>query len=366
MSNKRATGTYPASRKLAGSTEAVPKTITPPAEPEPIKTLMETLNVAGSTVPKNSRYRDGTANQDSLDSLVHESGNLMVAAVFDGCGSQLKSHVGANIGGLALLRCIYESAVKLTIDTNSSLRRLKFKKIQTDWGATIRTICENIGGDDWADHMQENFQFTAVGIIMTPTETLTWHCGDGYIVINGKETQLERSNGNEPSYPIYPFVTGIEKAVQDQSWIKADPILETASVQSVVLATDGGEYLPDGVASVAGYQVTATLKQYLDQLQAPKLELKEETPVITPTIRNDKPFRSATRVASKISGSVSFSTNVSASLNWGRAADDIAVIVIVQKGRVTKKAAPESSIAADDDSIVDRALKSLGGIFGKS
>jgi len=354
-----ATGSkYPVSTGLAGREEQPAGSPLITEAPKPIPTLMETINVAGATVPKNSRARDGSTNQDSVDSLVHESSDLMVAAVFDGCGSHKKSHIGANIGGLALLRTIYDSAVQLTINTKGSLSHLDFKQIQTEWGAKIRDICEDIGGNDWADHMQENFQFTAVGIIMTPTETLTWHCGDGYIVLNGKKTQLERENGNEPNYPIYPFVDGIASTVQDKSWIKADPVIETSSVQSIILATDGAEYLPDGVESMTGYQDTATLQQYLQQLQAPRLEMKEDEPVVTPTIRKEKPFISASRVASKISGSVTFSTNVSASLNWGLAADDIAIVVIVQKGHIAKQVGP-SNPAAKDDSTLGSVLKSL-------
>lgn len=339
------------------------------AEPTPVPPtpLFDTITLAGASVSKSSSFMDGGHNQDAVSSLIHESGNLLVAAVFDGCGTQPNSHVGASLGGEILLRKIYDAAVDAVITNNGSLTNVDLKAIQTAWGETIRSICDAAGGDDWATEMQGNFQFTVVGVIMTLDETMTFHCGDGYIALNQSVTKLEKENDNKPYYPIYPFVENMDPLVQQASWIVTDPIVKTDSITSLVMATDGGAFLPNGVDSMEGYHTTSDLEAYLLGLQKPRLEVLEGKPEVTPTISSNKPFDAPDRITTRISGSVSFTSTVEAGLTLGRASDDMAVVVITKKGRVARSAVSTTtqSNAPDGDGGLSALLGTVTGWLSK-
>ena len=164
------------------------QTIPPAAKP---LILTDIYSVAGATVPKADRYFDGSPNQDSLDRFTHPSGEMMVAAVFDGCGSQPHSHIGSHMGGRLLLRLIYEEVAKKAVQLKMPLAMLDLQSVQRAWGKEIERLCRLTGGDDWKADIESRFEFTVVGVIMTQNETMVFHAGDGYFGINGKVRKLE-------------------------------------------------------------------------------------------------------------------------------------------------------------------------------
>ncbi len=337
-------------------------TIPPAAKP---LSLIESYRLAGATVPKNSRYFDGTPNQDYLERYTHPSGEMMVAAVFDGCGSQPYSHIGAHIGGGLLLRMVYEAVTEKVMLQKRPLGSLDFKSLQQAWGEQVTMLCEQTGGEDWAIYMESRFEFTVVGVVMTTDETLVFHAGDGYFVINGKQTLLTATE-NAPGYPIYPFLPGIAPAVQKMCWIKTEPVIKTSDVKSIILATDGAEFMPNDLATMSGYQTTPDLQHYLTQLQMPRLVSDFTNPAAVSRLGKPQSFVGDNRADVKISMSVDMTAGFSASIKRGVFGDDVAVIVITKDGSVRRQQVDLSAVpdVPADSSLLGGTLEKIGSIFG--
>lgn len=322
--------------------------------PKPAATLalMEQYSVAGATVPKSESYFTGTHNQDSLDRFTSRSGNMMVAAVFDGCGSQAHSHIGAHLGGRMLLRSIFDAVERLQAN-RKSLAELDIVRIQENWGADVKHICEITGGADWPADMESRFEFTMLGVIMTADETMIFHGGDGFFSVNGKTTKLEAPK-NAPSYPIYPFLPGVEAGPH---WIKLEPIMKTTDVNSIVLTTDGGRYLTQEIDHLSGYQSTGELTAVLSALQRPRLVANPPEARVQPVSQTPQVQVGETRIDGTAKVDIGISMSYSAALERGPIGDDLAVIVITKNGAV-RKHPPETKLG--------RSVQTDEGLFGKT
>lgn len=327
-----------------------------------VPTLQEQYSVAGATVPKSESYFTGAHNQDSLDRFTSPSGNMMVAAVFDGCGSQAHSHIGAHLGGRMLLRSIFDAVERLQAD-QKPLAGLDIVRIQENWGADVKQICEITGGADWPADMESRFEFTMLGVIMTADETQVFHVGDGFFSINGKTTVITSPN-NAPSYPIYPFLPGVEAGPH---WIKLEPVMKTTDVNSIVLTTDGGRYLTQEIDHLSGYQSTGELTAVLNALQRPRLVANPPEARVQPVTPTPQVQAGETRIDGVAKVDIGISMSYSAALERGPIGDDLAIIVITKNGAVRKHPA-ETKLGRStqtDEGLIGKTLSGLRGLWGR-
>jgi hypothetical protein len=262
---------------------------------------------------------------------------------------------------------IYDEVAEQVMVQNRPLASLKLKPIQESWGEQVEILCGLTGGEDWAAYMETRFEFTIVGVIMTKDETLVFHAGDGYFVVNGRVTKLSAPE-NAPGYPIYPFLPGISASVQQLCWIKTEPVMKTSDVRSIILATDGAEYLPENIGTMSGYQATADLQYYLTKLQTPRLESAFDNPSAVSRLGKPQAFTGESRADVKVGISIDMTAAFSATLKKGPLGDDLAMVVITKDGSVRRQHvdvnAAQAASPPTTPSLLGSALNKIGSILG--
>ena len=81
--------------------------------------------------------------------------------------------------------------------------------------------------------MSDYLLFTIVGVLITPSETVTFSMGDGAIAVNGKLNQIPAYPDNAPPYLAYGLYCpdAVSFEIRDR--------LPTSEVESILIATDG-------------------------------------------------------------------------------------------------------------------------------
>ena len=168
-------------------------------------------------------------NQDALRIVLWD--HFMTAVVCDGCGSGKHSEVGAKIGSRMVTDAITDLLNQgLAISEPDFWNLLKINLLQKlkDFVAIANSTPESV-----MEFVNNYLLFTIVGLVITPSETVTFSIGDGTIAVNGKITQIPPYADNAPPYLAYGLYHPDEVSfeIRDQ--------LLTAEVESVLIATDG-------------------------------------------------------------------------------------------------------------------------------
>jgi serine/threonine protein phosphatase PrpC len=182
----------------------------------------------GSIIGRNHVFASKN-NQDALRIILWDQ--FITAVVCDGCGSGKHSEVGAKIGSRMVTDAIADLLNQgLAISEPDFWDVLKINLLQKlkDFVAISNEDPESV-----MEFVNNYLLFTIVGLVITPSETVTFTIGDGAIAVNGKLTQIPAYPDNAPPYLAYGLYRpdAIEFEIRDR--------LPTAEVESILIATDG-------------------------------------------------------------------------------------------------------------------------------
>lgn len=151
-------------------------------------------DVAGGTVPGTAHARAGRNNQDAFHWSEDERG--LAAVVCDGCGSAVRSEIGALLGA----RIVTESVLRHAPD---------WDRIRVDVLARLELLASLARLD------AEQLLFTIVGAWVTPERAVVFAAGDGVVEIDGERIVLGPYDA--PPYLAYgcvPFTIVREQRAQ--------------------------------------------------------------------------------------------------------------------------------------------------------
>ena len=168
--------------------------------------------------------------------------DLLVAAVSDGCGSGEHSEVGAKIGVRIMVeeivRHVRKAAEPGSFAPSIDTMRIILTRAKKSANAKLQVLSDAMGGSH-SRNISNYFLFTVVGLLVCEKATFTFCAGDGMVAVNGKTTVIDE--GRSPNYMSYDLVeTDLPRAGTD---IEVIEMRATEDVQSVMLATDGINYL---------------------------------------------------------------------------------------------------------------------------
>lgn len=174
-------------------------------------------------------------NQDAFS--VRHTETSIVAVVADGCSGQPHSEVGAKIVAPLLATFVAQAVRKGQSLENPAIwnyiRKLLLSK--------ILTIATDMAGDDpVAPVLNEYFQFTLLGIVITPERTVVFSRGDGVFGLNGEITTIEPESGNRPAYIVYGL-TEPDMVLENPDLLNFDiqATMPTSKLASWFIGVDG-------------------------------------------------------------------------------------------------------------------------------
>ena len=186
--------------------------------------------IAGGTVAGRSHGISGKPNQDAHAWLCR--GDVLVAAVCDGCGSSAHSEVGARVGArLCTARLAALLAAGAALDAPAL-----WDGLRDDVLAALGALGGAMGGR-LAEIVSEHFLFTVVGLAFSGEQGCVFAAGDGILAVDGAVTRLGPFPGNEPPYLAYGLVS------RDAPGLSVVRAFEGA--RSALIGTDGAADLAD-------------------------------------------------------------------------------------------------------------------------
>ncbi len=182
----------------------------------------------------------------------------MIGVVCDGCGSSPNSEIGAQIGAQLIASAIqrkleayrgllYEQGGFFHQFSTKTITELFndafFEAVLQDTVAQIRVLAQQMHSR-LSVAIRDSFLFTVVGVVVTEPCIVTFSIGDGYIIINDQITDLSISSRLEGNYPLYlAYGQLVESTAHGQSKFIVNHKVNPQDVNSIVIATDGFEYL---------------------------------------------------------------------------------------------------------------------------
>lgn len=182
----------------------------------------------GSIIGRN-HVLVGKNNQDAYRVVSNQK--FIIAVVCDGCGSGKHSEVGAKLGTRMVTNAIADLLNQgLAISEPDFWNILKSNLLQklVDFMAIANDVKESV-----MEFVNDYLLFTIVGLVITPSETVTFSMGDGAIAVNGKLTQIPAYPDNAPPYLAY----GLYRP--DAVSFEISDRIPTEKLESILIATDG-------------------------------------------------------------------------------------------------------------------------------
>lgn len=145
-------------------------------------------------------------DQNCQDALAIDSGILnnapfVIGVIADGCSEGKASEVGANLAANYLTAQIYyllsrnvPPSVIPSVLYGDLLGMLKDMTGRYNFRHPAQRV----------NFIKDNLLFTAIGFIITPSESVVFAAGDGVIVIN--DEVIERQQDNKPTYIAYHMI----------------------------------------------------------------------------------------------------------------------------------------------------------------
>lgn len=182
----------------------------------------------GSIIGRN-HVLVGKNNQDAYRVVSNQK--FIIAVVCDGCGSGKHSEVGAKLGTRMVTNAIADLLNQgLAISEPDFWNILKSNLLQklVDFMAIANDVKESV-----MEFVNDYLLFTIVGLVITPSETVTFSMGDGAIAVNGKLTQIPAYPDNAPPYLAYGLYRpdAVSFEIRDR--------IPTPELKSILIATDG-------------------------------------------------------------------------------------------------------------------------------
>lgn len=194
---------------------------------------------AGSVIGRDHLRVLGEKNNQ--DSFAYVCNDLLFAVVTDGCGSEKNSEVGAKIGARVMVELLGQVWASFTQD-GKSVTIDNFLGINYLLSGVARIFLDKLRlfseGLNFAETIREEFLFTVMGLVITPTWTAVFSAGDGVYAVNGEVTVLDSGPNNQPDYPAYALFS--PPVVRPSRYpFKIRTILATDQVSSILIGTDG-------------------------------------------------------------------------------------------------------------------------------
>lgn len=191
---------------------------------------MRPFQVAGGTIVGRDHRVVYKNNQDAY--AIHESDGLTVVVVADGCGSSVRSEVGAQMG----VRLVVDGIVRMYAATRS-----------IDWTRLNRQIVSRLDllagwlGGNYREAIEQHLLFTLVGAAVANEEVIFFACGDGVIMMNGERIDLGRYPNNTPPYIAYQLLERELRIDPYEARLRPIKVSPLCVVDSFLIGTDGVE-----------------------------------------------------------------------------------------------------------------------------
>jgi len=237
------------------SNGAISTAPSPPPSTAPVKTEESPFFFYGGSevgaMHLSDKTHQGKGNQDCFGhrAVFNDSGELLgvVGVTADGCGDIM----GAMTGSQAAVRIVLNSGQRILETLGKATEWPKpealAKILQHDVLTAIRNAASPLTIDGNINQIVEtSYLFTLLITLVTPFETFVFGCGDGLLVVNGKEEILKPREGNEPEYLAYLLCDPIPQGFENIG-IKVLRCLDTKHLETLVIGTDGLEPLIKGV-----------------------------------------------------------------------------------------------------------------------
>jgi hypothetical protein len=203
---------------------------------------MDTIKSAAATVIGARHQRAGRNGQDAAYVSVGGAVAIAVAVVCDGCSSGKSSELGARLGAALYARAIESRLLRGEPVTSAAT----WEAARADVVGVLASLLERLPGDR-VDAIREQLLFTIVAAAITPDGAVVWALGDGAYWHGGVTHVLGPFADNAPPYLAYDLLG--EGA--DATFVVA------GDVDCVVIATDGADDLPSGLAPFAAERYVA-------------------------------------------------------------------------------------------------------------
>jgi len=196
------------------------------------------FELASATVAGRDHRTIGKNNQDSRQTHIDE--RCLVAVVTDGCGSGVKSEVGAILGArLAVEELGLFVPTGANIDTAEPPLPFDQEDLEDARCAILGKLEEiaSMFGGSHSQFVNDHLLFTLVGALVLPDISMFFSIGDGYLNVNGEMIPIGPFPDNMPPYISY----GLVKSEIDPALLKfkIHRVIPTAELNSFVVGTDG-------------------------------------------------------------------------------------------------------------------------------
>jgi len=188
----------------------------------------------------------GKNNQDAFACGTQK--DVVAAVVCDGCSAGQSSEVGAKLGARLLLGALLDAAEGTLGKPGGQSEEavgLALEQARVRVLSTLDALLLAMGSDRLT-HLRDSFLFTALGALVLKEHTAIFAIGDGVYALDGQIVRLGPYPDNAPPYLGYALVDG---SARDGCWpgprFEILRFVPTASVQTLLLATDGAWALAD-------------------------------------------------------------------------------------------------------------------------
>jgi len=229
------------------------------------------LVVTAGSVIGREHARVGRGNQDGV--ALHRNGELVVAAVTDGCSSGRYSEVGARLGAAHLAGWVPQLWRRLG---GAASAPAELAREATDaLLAYLYTVSGGLkpgGPDELSQVVADYLLFGFLCAVVDEERAVVFGIGDGVYSVNGASTVLDPGPENAPDYLAYRLLGIRGRRIQ----ARVHCCVPTAELSSLVIGTDG---LVDLLARAAEPLKDGAPQGGLEQFEKGALYLKNPVQV---------------------------------------------------------------------------------------
>lgn len=174
----------------------------------------------GASLIGREHVRLGRNNQDGF--ALRSNSARTVGVVTDGCGSQPRSEVGAQLGAAFLCGWLVNEALS---------GELPLRATDALCGWLYRTASE-LGVGSLEEHLESWFLFTFLAVVREGSRALVFGMGDGVFCVDEQLVALDPGPENAPEYCAYRLGSGVRPTPR---------VHFAGAARRVALMTDGFE-----------------------------------------------------------------------------------------------------------------------------
>jgi len=187
----------------------------------------------------------GKNNQDAW--RIHDTEEVSIVLVADGCGSKPHSEVGSNLAIQALTASLERNWVASAGGEMTFPLRLEavLEGARRDVVSFLGMVAKQLlpsqasggGRASYSELVSDYMLFTIVGALVTSQGVGFFSIGDGLIVINGEQIELGPFPGNEPPYMAYALLR--TRWTEEELQFKVHRCCPLEEVETFLIGSDG-------------------------------------------------------------------------------------------------------------------------------